>query len=43
MLSYADVLVSANLREVVLLAWGYAAIRLTEGYGLWKDRAGPNG
>lgn len=39
MLSYADVLVSANLREVVLLAWGYAAIRLTEGFGLWKDRA----
>lgn len=39
MLSYADMLASANLREVVLLAWGYAAIRLTEGYGLWKDRA----
>ena len=32
-------LANANLRETVLLAWGYASIRLTEGYGLWKDRA----
>ncbi len=30
---------NANLRQVVLLAWGYAAIRLTEGYGLWRDKA----
>jgi uncharacterized membrane protein (DUF2068 family) len=34
-----EMLASANLRQVVLLAWAYAAIRLTEGYGLWKDRA----
>ena len=39
LLDYADVLANANLRNTVLLAWGYAAIRLTEGYGLWKDRA----
>ncbi len=39
LLDYADVLANANLRNAVLLAWGYAAIRLTEGYGLWKDRA----
>jgi uncharacterized membrane protein (DUF2068 family) len=30
---------NANLRQVVLLAWGYAAIRLTEAYGLWRDKA----
>ena len=35
----AEQLANANLRQVVLLAWAYAAIRLTEGYGLWKDRA----
>jgi uncharacterized membrane protein (DUF2068 family) len=35
----AELLANANLRQVVLLAWAYAAIRLTEGYGLWKDRA----
>lgn len=39
LLAYADVLGNANLRQAVLLAWGYAAIRFTEGYGLWKDRA----
>ncbi len=39
LLDYAEVLANANLRNAVLLAWGYAAIRLTEGYGLWKDRA----
>lgn len=38
-LHYADVLQDANLRNLVLLAWGYAAIRLAEGYGLWRDRA----
>jgi uncharacterized membrane protein (DUF2068 family) len=38
-LHYADVLADANLRNLVLLAWAYAAIRLAEGYGLWKDRA----
>ena len=39
LLDYASMLGDANLRQVVLLAWAYAAIRLTEGYGLWKDRA----
>lgn len=39
LLGYADVLGNANLRQAVLLAWGYAGIRLTEAYGLWKDRA----
>ena len=39
LLHYADVLQDANLRNLILLAWGYAAIRLAEGYGLWRDRA----
>jgi len=38
-LHYAEVLGNANLRNLVLLAWGYAAIRLAEAYGLWRDRA----
>ncbi len=39
LLDYADVLENANLREMLALAWGYAAIRLAEAYGLWRDRA----
>lgn len=39
LLDYASMLGDANLRLVVLLAWGYAALRLTEGWGLWRDRA----
>ena len=39
LLDYADLLENANLRAAVLLAWAYAALRLTEGYGLWRDRA----
>jgi uncharacterized membrane protein (DUF2068 family) len=39
LLDGAEVLANDNLRQLVLLAWGYAAIRLTEGYGLWRDRA----
>lgn len=39
LLHYADALQDANLRNVLLLAWGYAAIRLLEAYGLWRDRA----
>jgi uncharacterized membrane protein (DUF2068 family) len=35
----AELLANANLRQVVLLAWAYAAIRLAEGYVLWKERA----
>jgi uncharacterized membrane protein (DUF2068 family) len=38
-LHYAEVLGNANLRNLVLLAWGYATVRLFEGYGLWHDRA----
>jgi uncharacterized membrane protein (DUF2068 family) len=29
---------NADMRQVVLIAWGYAALRLTEGYGLWRGR-----
>jgi uncharacterized membrane protein (DUF2068 family) len=39
LLNDATLLANANLRQAVLLAWAYASIRLTEGYGLWKDRA----
>lgn len=39
LLDYASMLADANLRQVVGLAWLYASIRLTEGYGLWRDRA----
>jgi len=38
LLHYADALQDANLRNLLLVAWGYAAIRLAEGYGLWRDR-----
>ena len=39
LLDDAAILANANLSQAVILAWAYAAIRLTEGYGLWKDRA----
>ena len=39
LLNDATLLANANLRQAILLAWAYSAIRLTEGYGLWKDRA----
>lgn len=39
LLDYATLLGNQDLRTAVLLAWGYAAVRLTEGYGLWRDRA----
>jgi uncharacterized membrane protein (DUF2068 family) len=39
LLNEANLLANANVRQAVLLAWAYSAIRLTEGYGLWKDRA----
>jgi uncharacterized membrane protein (DUF2068 family) len=39
LLNDAAMLANANVRQAVLLAWAYAAIRLAEGYGLWKDRA----
>ena len=39
LLNDATWLANVNLRQTVKLAWAYAAIRLLEGYGLWKDRA----
>jgi len=39
LLNDATWLANVNLRQTVMLAWAYAAIRLLEGYGLWKDRA----
>ena len=30
---------NANIRQVVVLACAYAAIRFAEGYGLWKGRS----
>lgn len=39
LLDTATLLANQNLRNLVLLAWAYAALRLTEGYGLWRDRA----
>jgi uncharacterized membrane protein (DUF2068 family) len=39
LLNEASLLASSDLRQAVVLAWAYAAIRLLEGYGLWKDRA----
>jgi len=37
-LRYADALADANLRNLVLLATGYVALRFTEAYGLWRER-----
>jgi uncharacterized membrane protein (DUF2068 family) len=34
----ASLLANGNLEQFTLLAWAYAAIRLTEGYGLWRGR-----
>ena len=39
LLNDASWIANTNLRQTVMLAWAYAAIRFTEGYGLWKDRA----
>jgi len=38
LLDETTLLSHTNLRQVLLVAWAYAAIRLAEGYGLWKDR-----
>ena len=35
---YADALADANLRQLVLLATGYIALRLVEAYGLWFEK-----
>ena len=32
-----SLLTDSNLRQVVFMTWAYAAVRLIEGYGLWKD------
>ena len=39
LLDEAALLANTDLRQVVLLLWAYSAIRLTEAYGLWRDRA----
>jgi len=39
LLADADWLSNADLRTLVLGAWAYAALRIAEGYGLWRDRA----
>ncbi len=39
LLHYADLLPGANVRLMVLLAFGYILIRLLEAYGLWNERA----
>lgn len=39
LLNDATLLANANIRQTVLLAWAYAAIRFFESYGLWRDRA----
>jgi uncharacterized membrane protein (DUF2068 family) len=36
---YTDLLSNENIHTAVLLTWVYAAIRVIEGYGLWKSRA----
>lgn len=43
LLDDAALLANANLRQAVLLAWAYSAIRLTEGYGLGRTGPGPSG
>ena len=39
LLDNVTLLANANLRQAVLLARAYAIVRLTEGYGLWRERA----
>ena len=36
---YTDLLNNEDLRALVLLAYGYAAVRFVESYGLWKKYA----
>jgi uncharacterized membrane protein (DUF2068 family) len=38
LLHYVDLLNSTNIHSLVLLAFAYAALRLAEGYGLWRYR-----
>ena len=38
-LHYADLLPNADIRVLVLLAALYILLRLSEAYGLWRDRA----
>jgi uncharacterized membrane protein (DUF2068 family) len=39
LLHYADLLPGANERTMLLLGGGYVALRWSEAYGLWHDRA----
>lgn len=36
---YTDLLNNEDLRALILLAYGYAAVRFVESYGLWKKYA----
>jgi uncharacterized membrane protein (DUF2068 family) len=35
---YTDLLNNDDLHLIVLMAYGYSAIRFSEGYGLWRNR-----
>ena len=39
LLHYADLLPGADVRSLVILAFVYIVVRLSEGYGLWNYRA----
>ncbi|CAM3812637.1 DUF2127 domain-containing protein [Bordetella flabilis] len=39
LLHYATLLQDTSVQALVMLATAYVALRLTEAYGLWKDRA----
>ena len=39
LLHYADLLPGANVRLLLVLAFGYILVRLLEAYGLWNDQA----
>jgi uncharacterized membrane protein (DUF2068 family) len=38
-LHYVDVLNTTPVSTVLLFLWGYAALRLAEAYGLWRQRS----
>lgn len=39
LLHYADLIPGADVRSLVILAFGYILLRLAEAYGLWNDRS----
>src|ERR1700704_4483498 len=42
-LDFADNVTDARLWAAAQIAFTYSALRFTEAYGLWKERAGRNG